>query len=159
MLAAGVVLSAALGACTPTVGSAGAEDGTASATPTTDAPTAPAAPSVSSSGPGAETPSPSPSPTADHGPALVSATWGEAEGGRSLAVVPADWVRTAEDFTAVEALWAEIVEAQPEADTPVMYDQLVCHAVGARDKGAWNLEPWRPDVGLVAVLRARCNPT
>lgn len=108
--------------------------------------------------PEATPPDPSPSPTVDRGPALESATWGEDEGGRSLAVVPAPWVRTAEDFAAVDQLWAELVETYPEADSPGMYDQLVCHVVGAPEKDSWNLEPWRPDVGLPAVMRARCNP-
>ena len=39
-----------------------------------------------------------------------------------------------------------------------MYDQLACHAVGAPDKAAWNLVPWRPDVGTVAAFAAACNP-
>ncbi len=39
-----------------------------------------------------------------------------------------------------------------------MHDQLTCHALGAPDKETWNLEPWRPDVGLLAVLAAACNP-
>ncbi|CPU68017.1 Protein of uncharacterised function (DUF2599) [Mycobacteroides abscessus] len=52
----------------------------------------------------------------------------------------------------------QVVAAEPEADTPTMHDQLVCHAVGAPDKATWNLEPWRPDVGLLATMSARCNP-
>jgi hypothetical protein len=40
-----------------------------------------------------------------------------------------------------------------------MHDQLVCHGIGAPDKATWNLEPWRPDVGLLAVLAAGCNPS
>ncbi|QAY71942.1 DUF2599 domain-containing protein [Xylanimonas protaetiae] len=103
-------------------------------------------------------PSPTTGPTVDHGPALESATWGEREGGRSLIVVPAPWVRTSGDLAAVDALWAEVLAVHPDADTPGMEDQLVCHALGAPDKDTWNLEPWRPDVGLVAVLQARCNP-
>ncbi|WP_414647956.1 DUF2599 domain-containing protein [Cellulomonas sp.] len=40
-----------------------------------------------------------------------------------------------------------------------MHDQFLCHALGAADKATWNLEPWRPDVGSMATLMARCNPT
>ena len=36
--------------------------------------------------------------------------------------------------------------------------QGLAHALGAPDKDSWNLEPWRPDVGLLATLTARCNP-
>ncbi|WP_278234853.1 DUF2599 domain-containing protein [Isoptericola sp. AK164] len=89
---------------------------------------------------------------------VVDATWGEREGGRSLAVDATDWARSA-GTAGVELVWAELVAADPEVDTATMRDQLVCHALGAPDKATWNLEPWRPDVGLVAVLAARCNPT
>ncbi|MCL1870801.1 MAG: DUF2599 domain-containing protein [Promicromonosporaceae bacterium] len=90
--------------------------------------------------------------------AVVSATWGNREGGRSLAVDPTPWARTA-GAAGVALVWAELTAAHPDADTPGMHDQLVCHSVGAPDKATWNLEPWRPDVGLVAVLAARCNPS
>ncbi|WP_454041725.1 DUF2599 domain-containing protein [Cellulosimicrobium sp. Marseille-Q8652] len=90
--------------------------------------------------------------------ALRTAVWGEREGGRSLAVDPTGWGRTG-GTAAQDVLWTALVAAEPEADTPGMHDQLVCHALGAPDKATWNLEPWRPDVGLVAVLAARCNPT
>ncbi|ROS76523.1 DUF2599 domain-containing protein [Cellulomonas sp. PhB143] len=90
--------------------------------------------------------------------ALVSATWGEAEGGRSLAVVPSDWARQA-GAAGADAVWSAVVAAEPDADTPGMHDQLECHALGATDKASWNLEPWRPDVGFVDTALARCNPT
>lgn len=87
-----------------------------------------------------------------------SAEWGDREGGLSLAVDPTAWARTA-GVAGSDVLWAQLVAAEPNADVPGMHDQLVCHALGAPDKATWNLEPWRPDVGLVAVLAARCNPT
>lgn len=90
--------------------------------------------------------------------AVRSTDWGEREGGRSLAVDPTAWARTAGQ-AGQELVWAQLVAAEPEVDTPTMHDQLVCHAVGAPDKATWNLEPWRPDVGLLATMAARCNPT
>ncbi|QCB92643.1 DUF2599 domain-containing protein [Cellulomonas shaoxiangyii] len=90
--------------------------------------------------------------------ALVSATWGEAEGGRSLAVVPAGWVRGGA-LAAQEALAAQLAAAEPEAASASMRAQLWCHALGAPEKDAWNLEPWRPDVDTVTMLATRCNPT
>jgi len=90
--------------------------------------------------------------------ALRSTDWGEREGGRSLAVDPTAWARTAGQ-AGRELVWAQVVAAEPEADSPTMRDQLVCHAVGAPDKATWNLEPWRPDVGLLDTMAARCNPT
>jgi len=93
------------------------------------------------------------------GTAAVAGTdWGDREGGRSLAVAPTDWARDAGQ-AGVDLVWAELVAADPEVDTPTMRDQLECHAIGAPDKATWNLEPWRPDVGLVATMAARCNPT
>ncbi|MFI2754135.1 DUF2599 domain-containing protein [Cellulomonas sp. P22] len=86
------------------------------------------------------------------------ADWGEREGGRSLAVRPTTWAR-AGGLAAQEGVWAAVIAQEPEADTNGMHDQLLCHAVGAPDKAAWNLEPWRPDVGSLATLAARCNPT
>lgn len=89
--------------------------------------------------------------------ALVSAVWGDREGGRSLAVVPAVWVR-AGSLAAQEALWSALVTAEPDADSTSMRDQLTCHALGAPTKESWNLEPWRPAVDSFTLLAARCNP-
>lgn len=89
--------------------------------------------------------------------AVTSLEWGDREGGLSLAVAPGEWARAAGQ-AGVEVAWSEIVEAEPDADVPGMYDQLACHALGAPDKETWNLEPWRPAVGLLQTLAARCNP-
>lgn len=89
--------------------------------------------------------------------AIESATWGENEGGRSLAVDPTDWARYAGQ-AGLDLIRTQLVAAEPEADTSTMGDQLVCHAVGAPDKSTWNLEPWRPDVGLILTATAQCNP-
>lgn len=88
---------------------------------------------------------------------LESATWGEREGGRSLAVDPTPWAR-AGGLAAQDGTWAAVVAQEPEAGTNGMRDQFLCHAVGAPDKDTWNLEPWRPDAGSLATLAARCNP-
>jgi hypothetical protein len=92
--------------------------------------------------------------------AVRDATWADRddEGGRSLQVVPTTWARTG-GLAAEEGVWAQLVALEPEADSQAMHDQLTCHTIGAPDKASWNLEPWRPDVGLLATLAARCNPT
>ena len=90
--------------------------------------------------------------------AVDSAVWGEAEGGRSLAVTPSAWAR-AGSLAAQEGLWAQLVAQAPDADTPGMQAQLECHELGAPDKATWNLEPWRPDVDGLEMIAARCNPT
>jgi hypothetical protein len=90
--------------------------------------------------------------------AIEGASWGENEGGRSLAVDPTDWARHAGE-AGLELIRTQLVAAEPDADTRTMEHQLVCHAVGAPDKATWNLEPWRPDVGLILTATAHCNPT
>ena len=90
--------------------------------------------------------------------ALLGTDWGEREGGRSLAVEPSSWARSA-GLAGELGTWLQVVASVPEADTPGMRDQLTCHVIGAPDKATWNLEPWRPDAGLLAVLAAGCNPT
>lgn len=89
--------------------------------------------------------------------AVESAAWGEAEGGRSLAVVPTEWGRTG-GLAGAELAWRHLGWFAPDDATPGMRDQLLCHVLGAPDKATWNLEPWRPDVGLPATLLAQCNP-
>ena len=89
---------------------------------------------------------------------VASTSWGEREGGRSLAVTPTDWGRVSGATGSVFA-WADLLAADPTADTPGMEEQLQCHLLGARDKASWNLEPWRPAVSLVEYALARCNPT
>lgn len=91
----------------------------------------------------------------DH--AIESTSWGENEGGRSLAVDPADWARHAGE-AGLDLIRTQLVAAEPEAGSTTMDHQLVCHAVGAVDKSTWNLEPWRPDVGLILTATAHCNP-
>jgi len=86
-----------------------------------------------------------------------SATWGVNEGGKSIAVDANAWAR-ASAHAGAEATWSALVVEQPAANKPGIHDQLLCHAIGVPDKPTWNLEPWRPDVGLVATLAARCNP-
>lgn len=84
--------------------------------------------------------------------------WGDREGGRSLAVTPSAWARTG-GLAADELVPDQVVAAEPEAGSATMLAQLACHQLGAPDKATWNLEPWRPDVGPVDMIVARCNPT
>ncbi|MCL3863112.1 DUF2599 domain-containing protein [Actinotalea sp. K2] len=94
------------------------------------------------------------------GRAVESLDWVDRadEGGRSLAVVPTPWARRA-GSAGVEAVWAEVAALDEETRGAAMYDQLLCHAIGAPDKASWNLEPWRPDVGILDTLASRCNPS
>jgi hypothetical protein len=92
--------------------------------------------------------------------AVRGATWAERgdEGGLSLVVEPSTWARSG-SLAVDEGLWAQHTAIAPDAATQAVHDQLTCHTIGAPDKDTWNLEPWRPDVGLLATLSARCNPS
>jgi len=111
--------------------------------------------------------------------AAESATWGEAEGGRSLAVTPTAWGR-AGGMTVMAYGWPSVVALAPDVDTGAdpaantgtrvdadadaegvrdsMRKQFRCHALGAPHKATWNLEPWRPNVSFAEFVAARCNP-
>jgi hypothetical protein len=58
--------------------------------------------------------------------------------------------------------WAEVIAAAPDADTPGMRDQFLCHWQLAEfaqpGKTSWNLEPWRPKVDEATMIGAGCNP-
>lgn len=90
--------------------------------------------------------------------AILDLAWGEREGGRSLAVTPADWTR-AGGHAAEELAAAQLEAADAEAGSASMLAQLACHQLGARSKATWNLEPWRPDVDPFEMIATRCNPT
>ena len=58
-----------------------------------------------------------------------------------------------------DVAWAEVLARAPDADTPGMRAQFVCHWQFAESvqpgKISWNLEPWRPvvdDAGMVATV-------
>lgn len=86
------------------------------------------------------------------------ARWVEREGERALEVSPADRLREASDQAVYEEAWRRVVRAVPEADSPGMRDQFLCHAAFASTKDAWYLEPARPAVGYWSTVRAGCNP-
>lgn len=92
------------------------------------------------------------------GSTIETTSWGIDEGGRSLAVTPTAWARGG-GLAASDLTWAQLVQREPEADSPTMHAQLRCHELGAPDKDTWNLEPWRPDVSDLEMIAARCNPT
>jgi len=88
--------------------------------------------------------------------AVGSASWVTRSGERSLRVQPTVGARGWSDGG--QEVFAELVALVPEADSPGMRDQLVCHVVFAPSKPAWFLEPRRPAVGYVATVAAACNP-
>ena len=92
--------------------------------------------------------------------------WVSFGSGSSLRVYPTAYARAAAvqigAEVAGERAWGEVLAQAPDADTPGMRDQFLCHwsyAEFARPgKTSWNLEPWRPVVDGVRMLESGCNP-
>jgi hypothetical protein len=91
------------------------------------------------------------------------AKWGDMS---SLRVYPTPAGRQASlqpgtDAQAGEA-WSEVLTLSPDADTPGMKDQFLCHWHYAElvepGKVSWNLEPWRNVVPEEDMIAAGCNP-
>jgi hypothetical protein len=107
------------------------------------------------------------SPPMSYAPPFVDHTqwaqWGRLS---SLRVYPTASGRAAarQPGTAVEAdeAWAEVLERSPDADTPGMRAQFVCHwqfaEIAQPGKTSWNLEPWRPVVDDSEMVASGCNP-
>ena len=58
--------------------------------------------------------------------------------------------------------WSEVLALAPDAGTPGMREQFLCHwelaEVLQPGKTSWNLEPWRPVVDDTAMIGSGCNP-
>ncbi len=58
--------------------------------------------------------------------------------------------------------WAELLAQAPDAGTPGMREQFLCHwelaEVLQPGKPSWNLEPWRPLVDDTTMVSSGCNP-
>ena len=84
----------------------------------------------------------------------------------SLRVYPTVSARMAARQSAVGAAadeaWAEVLALSPDADTPGMRAQFLCHwqfaEIAQPGKTSWNLEPWRPVVDDAEMVASRCNP-
>ena len=95
------------------------------------------------------------------------ATWVSYDGLATLRVYPTaagreiagDFGKTAADS---DEAWGEVLALAPDADTPGMRAQFLCHWNFAEfaqpGKTSWDLEPWRPPVDHAAMLGAGCNP-
>jgi hypothetical protein len=99
-------------------------------------------------------------PYVDH---VQWAKWGDMS---SLRVYPTDTARQASgqpgtDAQASEA-WGEVLTLSPNADTPGMKAQFLCHWHFAElvepGKVSWNLEPWRNEVTDQEMVASGCNP-
>lgn len=121
-------------------------------------------PPGASAEPGAANPALAPSPQ----PPFVDHTqWVRWQGLPSLRVFPTPSGRAAAQrpgsaAAGVDEAWGEVLALAPDADTPGMRAQFVCHWQFAElahpGKVSWNLEPWRPVVDDAEMFATGCNP-
>jgi hypothetical protein len=99
-------------------------------------------------------------------PFVAQAEWAHWGDLSSLRVYPtaAGRAAAAQFGTTAQAdeAWAEVLALSPDAGTPGMREQFMCHWQYAEfaqpGKTSWNLEPWRPEVSMDEMVAAHCNP-
>lgn len=100
-------------------------------------------------------------------PYIDRATWVSFDGLPTLRVYPTAAGREVAGElgkTAAQtgAAWAEVLTMAPDADTPGIRTQFLCHWRFAEfaqpGKTSWDLEPWRPAVDEGTMLLSGCNP-
>ncbi|HTQ22781.1 DUF2599 domain-containing protein [Mycobacterium sp.] len=110
---------------------------------------------------------PSAEPRRPYSPPYVDHTqWAQAGNLSSLRVYPTPagraTARQVGTFAAADEAWDEVLRLAPDADTPGMRAQFICHWQFAEKaqpgKTSWNLEPWRPVVDDAEMIASRCNP-
>ena len=79
--------------------------------------------------------------------------------GVTYRVQPTALGRAASETVHVISGWPEAVR-KGVADRTGLREQYLCHPLSqvARVKSTWNLDTWRPTVGLAATVAAACNP-
>ncbi|MEZ0362825.1 DUF2599 domain-containing protein [Mycobacterium sp. pUA109] len=116
--------------------------------------------------PAAADESPTQDPTPYAPPFVARTEWVQWAGKPSLRVYPTAAGRAAAGDVGTGAqadeAWTEVVRLAPDADSPGMRAQFLCHWQWAEfaepGKTSWNLEPWRPVVDDGTMLAAGCNP-
>ena len=99
-------------------------------------------------------------------PFIDHTQWARWHGLLSLRVFPTPSGRAASAQPGSEAsaseAWAEVLALTPDADTPGMRAQFLCHwefaELAQPGKASWDLEPWRPVVDDAEMVASGCNP-
>jgi hypothetical protein len=112
-----------------------------------------------------------PAASADAGPGappyIDRATWVSYSGVSSLRIYPTSAGRDVAGQLGktprqTEQAWLEVLALAPDAGTPGMHAQFVCHwsfaELAEPGKTSWNLESWRPAVDDTTMVRSGCNP-
>lgn len=105
-------------------------------------------------------------PAAIAAPQYIDHTrWSTWNGRSSLRVFPTAMGRRTSNPGAVaqgEVAWSQVLADAPDADTPGMRAQFLCHwyfaEMAGPGKPSWNLEPWRPVVDDATMAASGCNP-
>lgn len=105
--------------------------------------------------------------TASAPPYIDRTAWVSYSGLSTLRVYPSSagrevagqWGKT---VAQTDEAWREVLTLDPDADTPGMRAQFLCHWRFAEfaqpGKTSWDLEPWRPVVDDNTMIVAGCNP-
>jgi hypothetical protein len=104
--------------------------------------------------------------SADPAPPFIDhvqwAKWGDLS---SLRVYPTPAGRQASGLATpalADEAWSEVLALTPDADSPGMKAQFLCHwewaEISRPGKVSWNLEPWRNVVSDQEMVAAGCNP-
>ena len=119
--------------------------------------------------PGTGAADPTTAPATAWPPYIDHTQWVQWHGLSSLRVFPTPSGRraarqpgTAASEASANEAWSEVLALSPDADTPGMRAQFICHWQFAElvepGKASWNLEPWRPVVDDAEMVAAGCNP-
>jgi len=95
-------------------------------------------------------------------PYIEHVSWVDTAVGPSLQIYPTPNGRASIADDGAQVAWREVLALAPDADTPGMRAQFVCHWDFARavepNKPSWNIEPQRPVVDNSTMIATRCNP-
>lgn len=95
-------------------------------------------------------------------PYIEHVSWVDTAVGPSLQIYPTPNGRASIADDGAQIAWREVLALAPDADTPGMKAQFVCHWDFARavepNKPSWNIEPQRPVVDDSKMIATRCNP-
>lgn len=89
---------------------------------------------------------------------IAQAQWVEVDQQPTLRITPTELLRECGMRAGADAGWQQVLTLAPESDTAGMRAQYLCHVGFAPNKDVWNLEPWRPEVSTVEMVRSQCNP-
>lgn len=88
--------------------------------------------------------------------------WIDRGGDISLSLTHTGWAYTGCPTGLITWSWNTVVNkfssTKHWTNEQGMADQYQCHVNFATTKNPWNLEPWRPNVGISATIQAKCNP-